>query len=140
MPAQAPHVQQEPTRQASHIRTIQIDAAPAAEGSPKVGAVLVLVKSSLREKYALPKETPALPAEEPVLEPAVLKVSGADFLASAMSRLGSRDVFGQGSGGQGLDRQGSMLPSESRKLAHLALRAKEAPRQVSLKARSPSAR
>ena len=49
-----------------------------------------------------------------------------EFLTAAATKLGSLDVFGQGMGSQG-----SMLPSESRKLAHLALRAKkDAPEKV----------
>ena len=69
-----------------------------------------------------PETDPESPAEEQsilLIQPSV------DFVTAAMSKLGSLNIYGQSMGSQG-----SMLPSDSRKLAHLALRAKDVPVRV----------
>lgn len=69
-----------------------------------------------------PERDPESPADE---QPTLLAQPSVEFVTAAMSKLGSLNIFGQGMGSQG-----SMLPSESRKLAHLALRAQDVPEKV----------
>ncbi len=61
------------------------------------------------------------------MEPILVAQPSVEFVTAAMAKLGSVDVFGQG-----MSKQGSMLPSQSVKLAHIVLRSKEAPMKVSI--------
>ena len=72
-----------------------------------------------------PERDPESPAEEVPVGPTLLAQPSVEFVTAAMSNLGSLDVFGQGMGSQS-----SMLPCESRKLAHLVLRANDVPEKV----------
>ena len=133
-PASGAAVQHKPAKHEGRIAIVPQTLPAVADSPHQTAAVPMQPQDNPFLAPAVPSQPPPLrdldsPRDEQSSETSV------DFVAAAMSRTVTQDVSGLGMGRQdtsrqGMGRQGSMLPSESRELAHLALCAKEMPPKV----------
>ena len=135
-PVSAASVQYKPAKRDRQNPIIQQTPPAVTDSPPQTAAVPMQPQDNPFPAAAVPNQhqDPPLRDLDSARDEQPSETS-VNFVAAAMSRMATQGVSGLGMGRQDtsrqdIGRQDSMLPSESRKLAHLALCAKEMPPKV----------